>query len=287
MSDCNQQANCSSPLPTVAIISYFMFNVVLVIAPFVMLQDDDSKPFWVMIITNMDILFLLVVTLSGNICAITFWLLIDVFHMLYFCCFSVILVTQFINEMGSNTGDNCSLFATTPENNDCRGLRTQFKSVLTVLMIAFVIIPVEVWLFISVNGFRHQKIVLRTNTESGNKENKDESFIGKNNREGKETFKPKNSEIQSITLDHGKTRKSSMDNSSSFDRIDVKAFHEPMRRSRSVQTNANSFLSGKEEQSSFKMSHEADKSSSTRQSLPSSVLSNYRAKVLPFLKVGK
>ena len=74
-------------------------------------------------------------------------------------------------------------------------------------MITFVIIPVEVWLFISVNSFRHQKLVLRTTTESGNKENKDQSFIRKNDREGKETFKQQDREIQSITLDQGKHAK--------------------------------------------------------------------------------
>ena len=78
-----------------------------------------------------------------------------------------------------------------------------------------------------------------------------------------------------------------MNNSGSFDRIDVKATHEPMQRCRLFETKANSFLSEEEDQSSFKMSHEADKSSSIRHSLPSSVLSNYSAKVLPFLKVGK
>ena len=143
----------------------------------------------------MDIVSLLVVTFSGNICAIASWLLIDMFHVLYFCYFCVALITHFINEMGGNTGDNCSLFTTTTaESNDCRGLRTQFKSVITVLMIAFIIIPIEVGLFISVNAFRHNKLLLRSETETKKlKENKDQKFIKKDDdEEGKKTFKREN-----------------------------------------------------------------------------------------------
>ena len=112
----------------------------LLIAPFFMLQENDSKAFWTMIITNVHILFLLFVTLSGNIYAITSWLLVDVCHILYFCYFCVVLVTQFINGMGGNTNGNCSLFTIAPEGSDCNGMKTQFKSVATVFIIVFVIV---------------------------------------------------------------------------------------------------------------------------------------------------
>ena len=43
----------------------------------------------------------------------------DVLHILYFCYFTVALVTQFINGMGGNTNDdNCSLFTKLPENEN-------------------------------------------------------------------------------------------------------------------------------------------------------------------------
>ena len=86
------------------------------------------------------------------------WLFVDVCHILYFCYVSIMLVAQYISGMGNYTTGSCSLFTIPPADTNCSGLRIQFKSVVTVFIIVFVIIPVEVWLFISVNGFRKRQM---------------------------------------------------------------------------------------------------------------------------------
>ena len=278
----NKKTNRCSLLLIIMILAYFLFNVLLLLAPFFILPENDSKTFWTLIITNVHILFLLFVTMSQNVYLVTSWLFIDVLHVLYFCYVCVVLVTQFIEGMGSNSSSSCSLFSVIPPEGilECIAMRIQFKSVATVVIIVLVIIPVEVWLFISVTGYCHRQLLssstkILTRGTQTNLENKPLDSFTTFRLRGITKEKPI-SAIQGdpqIDLINGDTNLIEIDSSYEL------PLTNPKRTS-----NKKSFLSESIEQDKLKMSKQTATSTKTKRSIPSSMLSNYSARILPALK---
>ena len=284
MDNLNQQTNRSSVFLIILIGSYFVFNIILLILPFLLLPGNENKSFWTMIITNIHLLFLLLVTMTENIALITSWLMVDVCHIFYFGYLSVVLVAYYINGMGKNTSGYCSLFTIAPDGNNCNDVRAQFKSAATVFIIVFVIIPVEVWLFISVTGLRQRKrrsnrtkrVTIGTQTMFQNEENKSfKSFSvyrsGANSKQ--KLYMSVQGEPQDDLI-NDLVNLSDMDLSCSLPQ-DGQLFPK----------SNNLFLQEKPEADVFKKSRLTIESSSAKKSLPSSVLTNYCAKIIPALKI--
>ena len=280
MQDSNEKTNrCSVSLITLIVI-YFLFNICLVMLPFLVLPEPDGKPFWTMIITNIHILFLLCVTLSENVYLIASWLLVNVGHILYFCYFCVVLVANFINNMGETESGSCSLFEVPTEvSNDCRSLRTQFASVGTMVIIIFVIIPIEVWVFISVMGYR-KGLLLKASIKSITRGSQtiNEPFESFN------TFRSKGISIEnpiSVPIQEKSTQNELINDDTNL--IEIDSLFDLPQTDQTLPSNKS--LEEMDENKVKMWKKTATRASITKKSNASSMLSNYSAKILPALKI--
>ena len=279
MEDSNRNSNRCSVFLIALIMIYFLLNICLVLLPFLVMPEPDGKPFWTMIITNTHILFLLLITLSENVDFIMSWLLVDVGHILYFCYFCVGLVANFINRLGESESGSCSLFKIpTGASNECRILRTQFTSVGTMIIIVFVIIPTEVWLFISIMGYR-QRLLLKSNIKSITRgsQTTNEPFESFN------TFRSKGISIEkpiSVSI-QGKTTQNNLINDDT-NLIEIDSLFELPQTGQKLPQNKS--LEELDEQK-LEMFKKTTRVSLTKKSNASSMLSNYSAKILPALKI--
>ena len=280
MEDSNENANRCSVAVITLIVIYFLVNICLVVLPFLVLPEPEEKPFWTMIITNIHILFLLCITFSENVYFIASWLLVNVGHILYFCLFAVGLVANFINQIGETESGSCSLFAIpTGASNDCRILRTQFTSVGTMIIIIFVVIPIEVWLFISVMGYR-KRLSLKANIKSISRGSQTtcEQFESFN------SFRSKGISIENLISDsiQEKITQNELINDDT-NLIEIDSLSNLPQTDHKLPQNKSS---EKIDENKLNLSKKtATRVPITKKSNASSVLSNYSAKILPALKI--
>ena len=286
MTSPDEQANRCSPCVIGVISIYILFNILLVIAPFVILPEAEGKVFWTMVITNIHILLLLLVTMSQDPYIIASWLFVDVCYILYFCYFSIMLVAQYISEMGNYTTGSCSLFTIPPADTNCSGLRIQFKSVVTVFIIVFVIIPVEVWLFISVNGFRKRQMF---NSKTTNVARGTQTITGMDSYNTPTSFTAfrlggAQKEILSIPTQDS-SRSNLINGDSSLIDIDSSSTSPQKGQIFPVYNKTPSFLDYKENDIIKMDENSLTKSANTKKSVPSSRLSKYSPKIVPALRI--
>jgi hypothetical protein len=150
-------------------------------------------------------------------------------------------------------------------------MRTQFKSVATVVIILLVIIPVEVWLFISVTGYCHQ---LRSSTKivtRGTQTNPVTTFRLRDFL--KET---------PISAIQGDPKIDLINDDTNLIEIDS-SYELPLTNPKQP-LDKKSFLSESIEEDKLKMSKQTTTSTNTKKSIPSSMLSKYTPRTIPALK---
>ena len=278
--DSNERTNRCSVSVITLILIYFLLNICLVVLPYIVLPEPEQKPFWTMIVTNIHILFLLCITFSENVYFISSWLLVNVGHILYFCLFCVGLVANFINRMGENESGSCSLFQIpTGESNDCHSLRTKFTSVGTMIIIVFVVIPIEVWLFISIMGYR-KRLLLKPNIKSiaRGSQTANEHFESFN------SFRSKGTYIEnpiSVSIQEKSTQNELINDDTNL--IEIDSLFELPQTGQTLPQNKSLEELDKSKVKLWKKT--TTRASLTKKSNASSMLSNYSAKILPALKI--